>query len=75
MLLYLKSSAARFHLAGIFMAELNLMLAAVPGCDKQLTISLIFGLKLTDLFLLGLWNKRGQNNTPQSPGWICTTVE
>jgi len=48
------------------MAELNLMLATVPGHDKQLTIALISGLKLTDLFLLGLWNKRGQNNSPQS---------
>ena len=42
------------------------MLATVPGHDKQLTIALISGLKLTDLFLLGLWNKRGQNNSPQS---------
>lgn len=48
------------------MAELNLMLAAVPSHDKQLTIALISGLKLTYLFLLGLWNKRGQNNIPQS---------
>lgn len=48
------------------MAELNLMLAAVPGRDKQLTIALISGLKLTDLFLVGLWNKGGQNNSPQS---------
>lgn len=77
-LLYLKPTAARFHLAGIFMAELNLMLAAVPSHDKQLTIALISGLKLTDLFVLGLWNKRGQNNIPQSresPGWICTKAE
>ena len=48
------------------MAERNLMLAAVPSHDKQLTIALISGLKLTDLFLPGLWNKRGQNNSPQS---------
>lgn len=34
--------------------------------DKQLITALISGLKLTNLFLLGLWNKRGQNNSPHS---------
>lgn len=34
--------------------------------DKQLTTALVSGLKLTDLFLLGLWNKTGQKNSPHS---------
>lgn len=62
----LQPTAARFRLAGIFMADLKLLLAAVPSRDKQHTVALISGLKLTDPLLLDLWNESGQTNSPQS---------
>lgn len=66
-LLYLEPTGARFRLAGIFMADPKLLLAAVPSRDKQPTGALISGLKLTDPLLLDLWNESGQTSSHMYP--------
>lgn len=48
------------------MAELNLTPPAVDNHAEQLKTALVSGLGLTYLCLLGLWDKGGQNDSPQS---------
>lgn len=68
----LKPTVARLDLAGIFMAELHLVPAGVDNHTEQLTTALNSGLGPTCPCLPSLWDKGGQNNSPQSRGGLLS---